>query len=120
MQKILCFVCVALVGALTLYAAPWGQKPTVVTATSTNMTVVGAAQHLSVYNAGTSDVAVSYNIGSAAFDLAFTNGALPLLPTVQAMTIDLLPAVGSAQLNKITNVVLRSSSGSNVVYVTTY
>jgi hypothetical protein len=120
MKRTLFFMLLFLVMVSLASATLWGRKASATTTTTSYTLTTTRATHITFYNSGTSDVAVGINTSTNALFSAVTNGTAALVPAGQPLTVDLSPSVGSAQLNKITNVVIRAENGTQTVYITAY
>lgn len=120
MKQTLFFMLLFLVMVSLASATLWGMKASATTTTTAYTLTTTRATHITFYNSGTSDVAVGINTSTNALFSAVTNGTAALIPAGQPLTVDLSPSVGSAQLNKITNVVIRAENGTQTVYITAY
>ena len=102
------------------FAEPWGTTQDVTTAT-TVLTPTTKIQNVTVYNAGDTVIAVNVNLSTNAFYTAFTNNTVPRILSKQILTLEYKTySPGSAQLQLITSVLVRSASGTNHVAISGY
>ena len=99
----------------------WGTKQGIPCEASVQFIPSNSAQKITIYNAGTADVAFAINCSQVAFDAGYSNNIVPIVAALQPVNLDYSSYnPKSGQLNKITNILLRASAGTQTVYIIAY